>query len=76
MIHVRVEHQSRAAPGAFQHADDIGSAVFDVLIFNLHAQFFEFTTEIFGNLFLLAGDADDIGQIARHLDDSFPIDLL
>ena len=75
VVHVRVEHQGRAAAGAFERADDIGPAVFDVLILDLHAEFFELAAEIFGDIFLIAGDADDVGEITRHLDDSLAIDL-
>ena len=76
MVHMRVEHQRRAPAGSFQRADDVRPAVFDVLILDLHAELLELAAEISCHALFLAGDADDIGQVAGQFDDSIAIHLI
>ena len=76
VIHVRIEHQGRAAAGPFQSADHVGPALFDFLILNLHAQLLKFAAEVLGNTLLFAGNADDISQVASQFDNSVAIHLL
>jgi len=57
-------------------ADDVGPAIFDILIFDFHAESFELTAQILGDIFLIAGDADDIREVARYLDDALAVDLV
>ena len=61
VIHMRIEHQRGAAAGPFQSADYVGPALFDLLIFDLHAQLLKLAAEILGNSLLFAGDTDDVG---------------
>jgi hypothetical protein len=76
VVHVRVEHQRSSTTTALERTDNVGPAVFDILILDLHAEFFEFAAEVLGNLLFPPGNADDIGQIASHINDAIPVHLI
>ena len=75
VVHVRVEHQRRAAAGALERPDDIGTAVLDVLILDLHAELLELAAKVLGDIFFVACNTHGVSEIARQLNNPLPIDL-
>src|SRR5262249_35635896 len=75
MVHVRVEHERRAAARAFQRADDVRAAFLDLLVLDAHAELFEFATQVMRDVVFLAGDADGVGEIFGDLDEAVLVQL-
>src|SRR4029434_9179036 len=75
VIHMSAKHERCAAAGSLQRSDDIGSALLDFLVLDLHSQFFELAAQILCDLLLFARYTDDISHVSGKLNNPLPIHL-
>ena len=62
-------------PVSLQRSDDIGSALLNFLVLDLHSQFFELAAQVLRDFLLFAGDADNISHVPGKLNNPLPIHL-